>query len=144
MERRILEALQWRVNPPTSMDFVRSFMNLIPAKFLDKESRKLILELAKYQVDVSVVHYEFCTEKSSVVAFAALLNAMESVFTDGMLCTKFELVVGRLTTISIGPLNNLRARLYEAIVAKKSPALTLPKTIRKPSCHTKGSLQGTR
>jgi hypothetical protein len=134
-ELRMLTALQWRINPPTAMDFVRKFLELVPHEsILDDKSRKVILELAQYQIDASVLEYDFCTKSASRLAFASLLNAVESVYDDGMLCSYVESLISQAANINTHSFRDLRDQLYEAISSQTdSKQLPVPR-LRKPSC----------
>ena len=79
MERQILTALTWRVNPPTAMAFVRQYLALIPDTVLDPITRAAIYDLAKFQTELAVSEYDFLNVKPSVVSFCSLMNALESV-----------------------------------------------------------------
>eukprot|EP00545_Synedropsis_sp_CCMP1620_P001511 CAMPEP_0119014584 /NCGR_PEP_ID=MMETSP1176-20130426/9993_1 /TAXON_ID=265551 /ORGANISM="Synedropsis recta cf, Strain CCMP1620" /LENGTH=303 /DNA_ID=CAMNT_0006967787 /DNA_START=89 /DNA_END=1000 /DNA_ORIENTATION=- len=79
MERRILGAIKWRMNPPTSLSFVRSFISLMPGVGMGKDLRKSAFEMAKYQAELAVEEYSFVNVNSSMIAFAALANALQSV-----------------------------------------------------------------
>jgi hypothetical protein len=134
MERRMLKALQWRVNPPTSMDFVRKFLDLVPQDALDERSRTCAVELAQYQVDISVLNYGFCTSKASSIAFASLLNAVESVHSDSATCSYIESVIARSTKIDSHSFQDLRDQLYEAISSQPvSKMLEMQQITQKPS-----------
>lgn len=83
MERRILLQLQWRVNPPTSLRFVVSLLQLIPkwssSGRTSSYSQTLcaILEKAQYLTEISVCCADLSIHfKPSVVAFAAILCSM--------------------------------------------------------------------
>jgi hypothetical protein len=134
MELRMLQALQWRVNPPTSMEFIRKFLDLIPQDVLDEKSRKVAVELTQYQVDLSVVDYAFCTKKASFIAFASLLNAVESVHNDGMTSSYVESVIAHSANINSHAFQDLRAKLYEAIPAQSASKMLETKLTRKSSC----------
>jgi len=135
MELRMLQAIQWRMNPPTSSAFVRHHLDLIPDDILDYNDRRVIFELSKIQINSSLSDYEFCTEKSSQVAFAALLNAVESVYPNGQLLSFFESSKAICNSFENESMITLREMLYEKIASKESTrcAPKLP-PLRKPSC----------
>lgn len=83
MERRMLKALQWRVNAPTAMRFVHLFLDLIPAHMLGDATKQVILELVKYQINLALLDYQLSQHRSSHLALAALLNAIDSQEIDG-------------------------------------------------------------
>ena len=77
MELILLEALQWRVNPPTALSFVRKFLDLIPTEAMDDSTRKAAYEIVKFQTELAVSEYEFINVKSSITAYCSLMNALE-------------------------------------------------------------------
>jgi len=135
MELRMLQAIQWRMHPPTSSAFVRHYLDLIPNDIVDSNTRKVILELSQIQINSSLSYYEFCTEKASQVAFAALLNAVESVDPHGKLFDFFSSSIAICNGIESKSMILLRERLYEKI-ASKGTSSHVPKlpTLRKPTC----------
>jgi hypothetical protein len=79
MEATILGALGWRMNPPTALAFVRLFLDLLPANLLGAAERETVYELSKFQTELTVSEYDFLAVRPSVVAYSALINAIESV-----------------------------------------------------------------
>jgi hypothetical protein len=99
MEASILLAIQWRVNPPTSMAFVRQFLELIiPTKHLDENLRQTAYEITQYQTELAVSEYAFIAVKPSTVAFCALMNSLESMGMDYQLLGQ----VADCLSVSIG------------------------------------------
>lgn len=82
MEYTILTALKWRMNPPTSLAFVRLFIDLLPDNILTPQMLQVVSDLTKYQSELSVRDCRFIATQSSVVAFCAFMNSMESVGLD--------------------------------------------------------------
>lgn len=76
MEDCILQALEWRVHPPTPFSFTREFLMILPPE-VSPEIRHDINELARFLTELSVCDYYFVTKKPSSVALAAMLNAIE-------------------------------------------------------------------
>ena len=143
MERRMLAALQWRVNPPTIMDFIRSYLDLIPETGLDEHSRNVVLDLAALQADTSVLDYKFVPHKASHIAFGSLLNAVESVFgeTNMDYLTDVSEIIQLATGIHGSALSELRSQLYECIIGQdgieipssQKAAIHPPKKMRRES-----------
>ena len=77
MELVLLQSLQWRVNPPTSLSFARKFLELIPAEAMNEEARKSAFDIVTFQTELAVSEYEFINVKSSVTAYCSLMNALE-------------------------------------------------------------------
>jgi lipoyl(octanoyl) transferase len=142
MERRMLSALQWRVNPPTPMHFIRAYLDLIPTSGLDEHTRKVILDLAALQAEKSVLDYRFVPFKASHIAFGSLLNAVESVVGE---CNMDYLndvtkVIYLSSGIDPAALSELQCYLYEAMVGqdveipcRQSGATHPPKKMRRES-----------
>jgi hypothetical protein len=82
MECKILSALKWRVNPPTSMAFVRELMHLIPEETLDRGICNFAYELTQFQTELAVCNHHLVSVQASTVAYAALMNSLESLGLD--------------------------------------------------------------
>ena len=78
METVILTALDWRMNPPTSVSFVREFMTIIPHDVVPAGAREIVLELAKAQTELAVSSYSLMATPASMIAYCALVNALDS------------------------------------------------------------------
>lgn len=113
MESKMLNAIQWRVNPPTAMSFVRSMMDLIPGHVMHTSEKDAVADIARIQVETIVNEYDFCTVKASSIAYACALNAMESVVTDGMLLAEFEANMGKTIMVDESCVRDLRNAIYE-------------------------------
>jgi hypothetical protein len=79
MERDILSALQWRMNPPTALSFVREMLHFIPCDYLDEKQREMVLRLSQMQIEKSIRDYDFITIKTSTIAICSLANALDSI-----------------------------------------------------------------
>ena len=78
MERTILQALEWRVNPPTAASFVRLLVELIPQEAATESQRTIIQEIAAFQLELAVKDYRFVAVQRSIVAYCALLNSLDA------------------------------------------------------------------
>jgi len=76
MERKILEALSWLVNPPLASDFIPLILNLLPP-IVHPFVCQNMFELSQYLVELTVCDPFFIDSLPSVIAFAALLNVLE-------------------------------------------------------------------
>lgn len=84
MEQILLKSLNWRVNPPTALSFVRQFLDLIPAEAMKAEERKIAYDITKLQTEVAVSEYSFVNVKASVTAYCSLMNALEEILEPGV------------------------------------------------------------
>jgi len=113
MESKMLNSIQWRVNPPTAMSFVRSMIDLVPDHLMLSCEKETVIDIAKLQIEMIVNEYDFCTSNASEIAFACALNAMESVTNDGMLYADFGATMGKTIMIDDSSIRDLRIAIYE-------------------------------
>jgi Cyclin, N-terminal domain/Cyclin, C-terminal domain len=113
MEATMLKAIQWRVNPPTAMSFVRSLMDLVPHHIVGVAERETITEITKFQIELAVNEYKFSGFQASSIAFASLLNSVESLSEDCMFFANFENTMSCTVGIDIQSVRGLRIALYE-------------------------------
>lgn len=113
MERKMLMAVRWRMNQPSAMSFARLMIDLIPDQYLDATKKDALLDIAKLQIDMTVNEYDFCTHDASSVAFACVLNAIESVTDDGMFYSSVETTMGEVLGADDTSVQDLRFAIYE-------------------------------
>ena len=85
MEQEILTGLSWRLNGPTSHDFLSHILEALPysaPKSCDSITQTLA-DFSRFQVELAVSDYDLAIQKPSIVALAAILNSAEGV--DGSL-----------------------------------------------------------
>jgi hypothetical protein len=87
-ERDLLSLFQWRVNPPTSVQFVSHFLRLLPewdSRVFECSREDVvcqIFDIAKYLTELSLFCSKFTFDyKPSMVAFGAIICALESLQT---------------------------------------------------------------
>lgn len=77
METQILAALSWRMHAPSSVAFVRHYLSLLPTqRSQNKVALQLMLDVSLYQTELAVGEYDLVSARPSVIAFAAISNAM--------------------------------------------------------------------
>jgi hypothetical protein len=76
MERTILSALGWQMNPPTALSFVYEYMGLMPEGMLSDSEKDGIMDLAKFQTELAVSDVWSQGTNPSTIALASLTNAM--------------------------------------------------------------------
>lgn len=115
MELKILTALTWRVNPPTSMAFVRQYVALLPK--MDDCIVEAVYDLSRFQTEVAVLEYNCLTVKPSTLALCSLINALDNVGVE-------EKVIGQLQSQLDGAITmdermaEIQEWLYQAILRK--------------------------
>jgi len=76
MEVAMLQALTWRVRPPTPYAFCRELMQLVSSDITPRACHE-IGEMARFLTELSVCNYYFVTRKPSSIALASIMNAFE-------------------------------------------------------------------
>ncbi|KAL7453299.1 hypothetical protein ACHAWC_004965 [Mediolabrus comicus] len=76
MEVAMLQALTWRVRPPTPYSFCRELMQLVSSDITPRACHE-IGEMARFLTELSVCNYYFVTRKPSSIALASIINAFE-------------------------------------------------------------------
>jgi hypothetical protein len=80
MERHILQGLTWRMNGPTSHDFLNHLLMLLPeAHFEDDTIASVLLDFSRFQCEIAVADYKLALEQPSIIALAAILNSSEGI-----------------------------------------------------------------
>ncbi|KAL7484612.1 hypothetical protein ACHAW6_010242 [Cyclotella cf. meneghiniana] len=97
MELSLLTNLQWKLHPPTPLDFLMRYIKILLAtlneaienpgqgevevhKAANLESGWSVFEVARYQTELAVYNRDLCRNfPPSTIALAATLNAMNSV-----------------------------------------------------------------
>lgn len=115
MESKMLAAIQWRVNPPTTMSFVRSMIELVPDELLLSSEKDGIFDVTQFQTQMIVTNYDFCKFDASSIAFACVLNAIESVVDNDISCTNFETTMAKYLLVDNACVRDLRMAIYELL-----------------------------
>jgi len=80
MEKMILGALEWRMNPPTPDRFVREFIRLFPSSSITaSETTTAISDISQLQISLAISEWDFVGSKPSVIALSSILNAVELI-----------------------------------------------------------------
>merc|ERR1711937_624983 len=143
MESKMLNAIQWRVNPPTAMSFVRSMIDLVPDHLMNSCERDTILDTAKFQIEMIVTEYDFCTFNASSIAYACAMNAVESVIGDSMLSADFGTSMGKTLMVDDSSLSDLRIAIYELLNGSDGVSniqMTMKNNVTKTPSNYNGSV----
>jgi len=82
-ESNVLFMLRWYVHPPTATTFLDYYLLLCPESLLPS-TRYILRELSKFMIELAVCVYEFALEKPSIVAYSALMIAVEQMDEDAL------------------------------------------------------------
>merc|ERR1712032_1410858 len=82
MEFTMLSALNWRVNPPTALSFIRQFLDIINSLVsINSITMKNVYDLSQIQTGLALKDSRLITVPNSNIAFAALMNSLKSIST---------------------------------------------------------------
>jgi hypothetical protein len=120
MERQMLPALNWRLNPPTALSFCREFLKLISEEAMDKTMRETAFDLTKLQTELAVREYAFIAVKPSTVAFCSFMNSLESLIVDEQMLGDIGVIVAETIGIDCNADEVIQVQdcLYESIDAR--------------------------
>lgn len=126
VEYDILIALQWKVNGPTSVQFVNYILKLLP----DRSAVEALYEHSHFQTELAVGDYAFVPHiRQSTIAIASILNSLGGVEQGNLTsdeCIQFVGAISNTFNLDIdSPLfNAVRGRLQESFA--KSSGYELP------------------
>jgi hypothetical protein len=142
MEAKILMAVQWRVNPPTALAFVRKFLELIPNNVLDEGMRATAYDITKYQTELAVNEYDFIPVKASTVAFCSIINSLESIGLDSHILKQISNCLSQAVGLDFADyVLGIQNYLYEAVIRQPVGFFTLEhsSSAEKPSSVSRRS-----
>jgi hypothetical protein len=129
MERMMLEATKWLLNPPTATAFGWRMARMISSMDEMRFPFATLLELANVQLEAAVRDFGVGTMTQSLVAIGAIMNGLESLGmtseieqqqTLSNLCSVLE-----ITDTGMDYMNAVRNRLYENLSGSTpSPSAT--------------------
>lgn len=86
MEVVLAQALGWRLNPPTSLDLARQYLDLLPKKLVTRATKRKLYDLARHQTEFALQDAALFSEKKSLVAYVAVQNALVQLHLPVDLC----------------------------------------------------------
>ncbi len=141
MERRLLAAIQWRVNPPTPHAFVREMFGFIPDHLIGASTRETLVELTKFQIELATCDYHFSQQPASYIAFASVMNAFESIETDATFLDSFESTISSAMHLDPCRVGDIRVALYEVVNGNEPMDISTTPSSEK-TCEPSGTLGG--
>ena len=123
MEFIVIQSLRWRLNPPTTLSFIREFLKLTSVEALDEPTRIVVYELCKFQSEFATSNHDFVEVKASEKAYYSFINAIECLNVDPKVIQYIGNMLQHSIEIICGPHNHLRGNgiqvqsyLYSALV----------------------------
>jgi len=129
METIALDALDWRMNPPTAVAFLQYFFELIPNDMMSPTIRDTIFDLAKFQTELAVSEYCFASTQSSTIAFSSLMNASECIDEGMARCLPAMISNAAIIDCHSPLIVETQQRLYEIITKRPNNLLTVPTSV---------------
>lgn len=152
MEWRIMEALGWKLHPPTLFAFVSHLLMLFPSD-VHHSVRKELFEVAIYLAELSVCDSFFVKFPASTIAIAAIINVMEDLPYNRLsprsrdaFWTTLSSHVGRFHTIDIAAARDrLRSMFSTATPSTTQPSNSYyePNVTHSPTSITEMQLDET-
>jgi hypothetical protein len=125
MEVAMLNAIRWRVNPPTAIAFIHQFLDIIPDHLVCEEAISSVFELSEFQTEVAVSDADFIHVNASTVALASLINSFDRMNMD--LCLQSHIQDGLSEAAKIDCQESLfldvRTRLFGAMIGQSESPL---------------------
>mmetsp|Transcript_18558 Transcript_18558/g.28055 ORF Transcript_18558/g.28055 Transcript_18558/m.28055 type:complete len:315 (-) Transcript_18558:176-1120(-) len=119
MELHILNRLRWKLNPPTTVAFTVYMLDFINVNLPSTEIEDLYVN-ASFFAELSVYDYFFVTLRSSTIALACVLNALEGMMHDADFMVLHKV---RRLHILTRDLSGARNRLWELYERSEECAL---------------------
>jgi hypothetical protein len=131
MEHEILTAIQWSVNPPTALSFVRQFLNLIPREAMDEEMRANVYDIARFQTEIAAKEYDFMWIKPSVTGFCSFINALDSMELDAKFVRRISALLVQVIGLDMDSsmFTDAQNYFYQAVLRQ-------PVSTTSSACHS--------
>lgn len=115
MEFIIIQSLQWRLNPPTTLSFIREFIKITSADALDEPTRIVVYELCKCQAEFATSNHDFVEVNASEKAYCSFINALECLNVDQKVVPYIANMIQHSIGHFPGPHNHVQNYLYSAL-----------------------------
>lgn len=99
MEFKILRTLDFHCHPPSTYCFLRQYERLLPHS-VTESSRRMIDEVTKLVADLTVADHNYNNYSMSVIAYAAMLMAMELMNAEDLPIGQRQCFVARMANVS--------------------------------------------
>ena len=123
MEFIIIQSLRWRLNPPTTLSFIREFLKLTSIEALDEQTRIVVYELCKFQAEFATSNHDFVEVQASEKAYYSFINALQCLNIDATIVQYIINMIQHATGVFSGTHKSLcgkyrqvQSYLYAALV----------------------------
>ena len=150
MELILIQSLQWRLNPPTTLSFVREFLKLTSMEAIDESTRMVVYELCKFQSEFATSNHDFIEVKTSEKAYYCFINALECLNIDPNAVQYIANMIQHSIGIICGQHNHLcgnymhvQSYLYSALV-QHPKVRSISETILSPKIYSDSDHQARK
>lgn len=137
MEYTMLQGLAWRVNTPTALSFVRSFLELLPPGTLEESIAEAAYDLSKFQSELAIGDYNLVPIQASTLAYASIINSLEGLAVEATIIETLAYTIAHALRIDIASqrVRDVQNYLYQAISQQsgESVAGTSPSRLKSSS-----------
>lgn len=150
MEREILTALKWQVNPPTAQSFVHLFLEVLPESIIGPTERDAIVELSKFQTELAISDPLFVATNPSTIALAAFSNSLKFTSLSATFIESLVSTVIQLAAINCDALEllDIEDRLFVGLESSAATAsifrLTTSRTCKQKAIRGKNLCESPR
>jgi hypothetical protein len=148
MELEILNAIQWRMNPPTAFSFIHNLLALLPEGSMSPSDRDTVYELAKCQTELAIHEYSLVTVDASIVATSSIMNALGTVKCANI--TEIKMILAKVLSIDVESklVTATQDKLYQFVtnVSSTGPSATQlnpTSSVSKRFISQRGSVHGS-
>lgn len=144
MENYVLRSLSWRLHPPTAIAFATLLLDYVfcdAVLEISQTDLDDLYDVSSFFSDLAVCDYFFVTMKSSSIAIASILNALEGMFgPDNRLDPVVLKTAKRLGMPAIQDLSAARNRLWELYERSEECALHNNKVVTEEQNQWHGGI----
>lgn len=131
-ESKMLEAIEWRVTAPTIFAFIKETVQIIPESVADKTVKRVVVDLANVQAECTLGDYDKVSMNKSVLAFAAVSNALECIGIPFDLISFLKKTMPSDSIIDFKMIAPTRKILHSPVLASDRAYVPVSKAERRP------------
>ena len=135
MELEMLQAIQWRVHPPTASAFAHYLLKLSGN---NQDDQNQVLKLTESQIKTAVSYADFIHVPASAIALASLINAFESTASSYRRANALAEAANHMETIQTYWFWDVRSRLYTSILSATTTTTTTAAASLTKHCIEEG------
>lgn len=127
MEKHILDSLEWKLHPPTSIAFATLLLDFFfSSQNIDLSSTDVddLYDISAFFTELAVCDFYFVGQTPSIVAIASIVNALEGMFgPDNKIASRILMTASKLNMCNHDDLSQTSHRLWELYERSEECAL---------------------